>query len=266
MSLKKAALLIVSLAAMLSLVACGDEPTDEPSDGGRNENGTDSGNAQDDLSAIADLNTLVNKSFVVDIDPNYWTQPPGIGAEIGAYVPKFAFQIKTVDTVGLTFTALMGAAINGAQDMCTQTSLLTGTITTNTAGGNSFAFGPVDLPGMVITGPDPEYIKAEAIIRQFHLSGDFVNQGDKFKNSSLGGVMDLREIAKVFTLISDPNDRTPEGICAQGADLGFVCEECAHDTATPKAVSCLTTLSSLFKVNAVELMMTDVTAVGAQCL
>ena len=228
---------MLSLFTLLAVLpSCGDEPrSDEKGDGGPNggDTGTETGSELPaDNTPVSPLTQLVNKTYVLKIDKTAWTKPSGTaGEELGGFTPTFAFTISAVDEVAMTFTGLLGIAKDdGTQDTCNKTYPITGTLD-NATGSTTFTITtqPADIQAIIV-GPDP-YPTAKATLRHFTLTGQFQDQGAKYKYGTLESELDGREIFNLFVLM-DPVPANPDQLCSNLYSLGTPCEACTFEPAT----------------------------------
>lgn len=264
METKRLFLTTVTLISFLA-AACGDSPDDEsdPDDTGTDDtdnddtdNETDTSSSSDsesdtsDDGPISDLTTLIGKTYIVEIPQENWTQPAGVGSEIGGYVPYFAFEITNV--TGTDLEILLGTADGQAQDMCNKTMKVTGVVDDNP----HFKIGPMDFEA-IVEGDEKNVI---ATVHDMVLQGQFTNQGAAFKRGTFNGVVDFRDIYELFTLLENP---TPDSICTTAPSFGFQCEECFFDQQT----YCISLMAENFKANEVpNLSLSEVAEMDETCL
>ena len=264
MSLKKISLLVLSLIATSALVACGEEPSDNDPipDGG--PNGTDPGGSDPgtavDSTPIVQKSTLVGKAYILSFDVQYWTKPGGsIGEELGKYTPKFTFQFRTVDDTLGTFTAVLGTAKNGAQDICNKTYTITGSFGSSAIGATTFTTNSLDVDA-IIEGPA---VKTLATLRNFTIKGEFFDQGAGYKAGGITAELDGNQIFSIFTKMN-PVPTSSNELCSNLFDLGVNCEACSFNAGDEH---CLTVEASLFKLNATAgFVINDVGATDQTCL
>ncbi len=244
-------LMLAGLVA-LAFAACSEDGEPVDTDTGSDE-------TPDNTDAF-DLNTLVNNTYLVAFNVGYWVAPPVATEEIGGYVPQFALQIKTVDTTAGTITGLLGTANeDGSQNLCNGTMEVSGTIDAT----GVFAFAPVDFEA-IITGPEKQTI---ATIRGFALGGTFANGGDNFIRGILDATLDFRDVACIFTLITDEANRTPEYICdmlsTYDENIPYSCESCPQE---PSVFQCSVMQAKTFKSSKVNLNLQPVAASDPSCI
>ncbi len=266
MSMKQVVLLVLSLTAMLSLVACGEEPDEGTPDGGPSNGDTDSNVNSNalcvDNTEVSDVNTLIGQKFILDFKADYWTKPGGDpGQELGSYTPKFAFEIQTVDAATNTFTAILGTAKNGAQDVCNMTYQIAGQLD-STSGSTVFSTTPLDVQ-VIIEGPVEEGVKVLGTLRGFTIGGQFCNQGEDYKYGKLSAELDGAEIYELFTKMDPVPDSGPK-LCENLNALGVICEECSFEAGTRL---CLGVEAALFQIsNSTTLTFQEVAATDTSCL
>ena len=239
--------------------SCGPGPDDEEDDdktgtdqdSGAGDTDTDT-DADDDIDdePIEDLTTLETNSFILDIKEEDWTEPVGVGGEIGGYVPLFAFEIRGVD--GTDLDVLMGTADGNEQDKCNKTESFEGVVDPNP----DFIIGPGEFEA-IITGEESKVI---ATVHDLTISGTFTGQGTGFAENVLTATVDFRDIAELFTLLTDP---TADKICETAPNMGFECEECPFDGQT----YCISLKAQNFKATQIEGLSIDETdEFGDGCL
>jgi hypothetical protein len=237
-------LMLIALCALF-FSGCGDDPADTDTD-------SEIVDTNVDTTVVADLQTLVGKSYYILLNQDYWDEPTkDVGPEIGSHIPGFIFTFQSVDSVGMTFTALFGIAdAAGIQDPCNKTFDVTGTFGTSPAGSTTFAFNAMEVQ-MIIAGNDEdsdvEPTKKVAPVHGFAIGGTFVNQGDRFKSGFIDALIDVRDVACMFTILEDP---TPDGFCSKMAsEFGYACQACAY-TGAPAGNYCVPLGANAFKIDA----------------
>ncbi len=251
---------MLSVLFIIQIISCGTEPDENDSEQNDTQDSEDKDTSV--ASQIDDLSTLVDKAYLIKFDKGYWYSPKDVGQEVGMYVPGFVFQFKTVSDDG-TFTAIVGTSDeDGKQNVCNKTFSMTGKIenTTETNGTDitSFNTDTIDIEA-ILSGPLDENTNKNpqtiAPIRNFSIGGIFVDQGNGFKKGTMNALMDFRDIACLFALLSE-EDRNADNICGLMYDtLGYNCESCPFDTAVSH---CVTMKAELFKASAVDVSIVEV--------
>lgn len=195
-----------------AFAAAGCDPSNDESDG--------SGNGDEDSS---DPGPWDRQSFRIDIPQNNWTDPRGIGSEIGAYVP--AFFLRFGESADGEVELLLGSGDPGAdeQNPCSSTISikLESPDTPN-------EFGPVTLEAQLTSTAGGTTATVTANIYDLTFKDIFPVDGKTSKDGVLTAVVDFREMAPLFTLLPD-GMRTAENVCA-GLQQSFSapCEPCSY--------------------------------------
>ncbi len=160
----------------------------------------------------------VDRTYVVTVPATNWSKPKGIGSDVGAFVPRFAFTItgSTETQVDL----LVGTAIDTAQDTCTPTSSFTGSSETYPA----VRIGPQDFRARVVNDIDAENpIVVYATLYDLEFVDILPTDVAPAEDGVLRGVIDTRELYSLFSQLPDP---TPDTVCAASAAFEAPCTAC----------------------------------------
>lgn len=246
---------------IFAAISC-EEDSDDGNNGGSDSDSDTGGDDSDDTDTF-DLATLTDKVYYIQFDKGYWTTPEYAGEEVGSYVPGFLLKISNIDTAAGTFSALLGTADDsGAQNACNKTVTVTGTLDA----GGAFVTDAIDFDAIITGAEDSEGSIPQAVapIHNFSIGGTFVSGGDRFKSGVMDAVMDFRDIACLFSLIEDKEDRNAENICSlMKSTVGYDCEVCSFET---DATVCVTMKAQGFKASAVDASMTEVDDFDMTCV
>ena len=235
---------ICSLCGALPLAACGED------DSGGTTAGSGGGpGAAVDGSTGGQGSTPVDGEwagiYALDVPASYWTEPPGAGAEIGAFVPRFLFNVS-----GSTVT--LATANDSVQDPCTPTAVVESSVTPP-----QFKVGPLDYQMHLVNTVN--HSQVNALVRNLTIANVLPPVDDA--GGTLSAVLDAREIYPLFHLVPNPQ---PSNVCLALESFGAPCEPCPHDGES----FCLTLAAArLEAVPAPELAMTavDAASLGAEC-
>jgi hypothetical protein len=140
----------------------------------------------------------VGNAYIVEIGSQQWTLPPGFASDVqgdGPQVyPVFTFQIVTADPGSMTFSALLGTAKNGVQDLRNRTYLMNGTLKDQGDAGLDFTLGPMDIQS-IIFGPTANTL---ATFYRFTLAGRFVAEASRVEYGTLKTAAKASEIYNLF--------------------------------------------------------------------
>lgn len=188
-----ALLLLASLT-----VACDDKQGDP-------EGGDAGGDTADLTETTGGAST---RTYLLEIPPENWSEPAGIGSEIGAFVPKFLFRVDEADG-----TVLLGTATSDdVQDPCNPTV---------EASLEGEQVGPVAFPVHLVDAEND--ITVDATIHELQMTSVLP---DGSQDGEFSAVMDLQELYPLFVLVTNP---TPDTICAALDSFGAPCEPCPFD-------------------------------------
>lgn len=168
-----------------------------------------------------DSNPWEGHTYVLAISESSWTDPPGVGQDIGPFVPRFAIQVE--GSSGDDLDVLLGAATaDGKQDPCGPTT--TAKAVSKSASG--FELGPIDVPVYVanLDEQTKEGPKVIAPIYGLTMSNVLPNGSTPATQGKFTGTMDFREVYSLFTLLMPP---TPDKVCTTLADQTEGKAQCA---------------------------------------
>ena len=183
--------------------------------------------------------------YALDVPESFWTDPPGIGADIGAFVPEFLFDVS-----GTTVT--LGTAHQRVQDQCTPTAVVQATVAPP-----QFVLGPMDYEMHLENAANQAQVNTT--IRALTITNVIPPTDDA--GGTLSAVLDAREIYPMFHLLTDPQ---PSAVCSALDEFDAPCEPCPQDGQP----FCLTiTATRLEAVPAPEIVMgpVDGAGLGAEC-
>ncbi len=167
------------------------------------------------------------RSYLLSIGEGDWTEPRGIGKEIGANVPSFLFQIAGETEKDLILTIGAGQPLatpeTFQQNVCSPTQRV--------------PFSGESYPKVRIDNPDPirihvrrepanhEPVQVTGSVHHLEMVDVFPSAGAAASVGTFTGMMDFREIYRLVTGLGD--NVTPDGACdalsAQLTPIG--CEE-----------------------------------------
>jgi hypothetical protein len=187
-----------------------------------------------------DAGRWVGKTYQLTIPASNWSEPPGIGRDIGDFVPSFLISVArgTGDDLAIT----LGTVAAGAQDPCNPTTAIT-------ASGAAYPGVRIAAPSVPLHIVHPfEDITVNTTIHDLAFE-NVLPTGAPARDGTVTATIDAAEVYPLFTQV--PN-RDKDNVCAALASFGAPCAACAHN-AQPY---CLT-------IGAVELGATE-TAIAVQ--
>lgn len=164
------------------------------------------------------------QTFRLDVPKNNWTSPPGVGREIGDYVP--AFFLKFAETADGEVELLIGSGDPGAEEQ----NECSGTVTIALESPETpNEFGPVTMEAQLTSTAGGTTMTVTANIYDLTFTDVLPVDGEPAEDGQLTATMDVREIAPLFTLLPEEM-RTPENVC-MGLEMSFdaPCEPCSYD-------------------------------------
>lgn len=152
------------------------------------------------------------KTYLLTIDPAYWVEPPGVGGDIGEFVPQFLLALSD-DSSNPKVT--IATALNGAQDQCNATTEVTAS--------KSAAESSIVADEFLLHIVHPR-IDLTTDITIHNLT--FTNLLPDSEEGELSVEMDLSEAYVLFDMVPD-SSRTPEGVCTLLGQAGAPCTTCS---------------------------------------
>jgi hypothetical protein len=159
----------------------------------------------------------VGKSYVLTIPADNWTDPPGIGGDIGDFVPQFMFGVAKGSN-GLDVT--IGTATDSVQNDCNVTTAVS-------ASGSAYPLVTITTPTLnmhiVDTNQTPTVV-VDTTVRDVTFKD--VLPGTPSKQGTVVATIDAAEVYPLFRLIPDA---TKESVCDALAQANAPCTACPHN-------------------------------------
>ena len=163
------------------------------------------------------------KTYLLDIPPESWSEPRGIGSEIGSFVPVFSLKVEGSSDDALDL--LLGTAdAAGLQETCNPTTKEQAQ--TDPATHPDVRIGPVDFP--IYLENEERDIRVSATAYDLTISNVLPDGDTPAEQGGLSAVMDAREIYEMFFLLLSP---TADAVCNALEDFGAPCQPCPRDEA-----------------------------------
>lgn len=161
------------------------------------------------------------KTYLLEIPDSYWTEPRGIGDDIGPFAPHFLISVEGGSASAPEIN--IGTAAGDAQDLCNPTTRVQATSSYPNVQISSSSF-PVHIEHI------NEPIQVNGTIYNMTIS-NVLPDGDTITDAGeLVATMDFRDVYRMFTALVDP---TPDSVCDALADAyqdsGTQCEACPAD-------------------------------------
>jgi hypothetical protein len=157
------------------------------------------------------------KTFLLEVPKHNWSEPRGIGDEIGEFVPFFMLEVEAGDDDG-EYSVTVGTASEGPeQDLCTPTTVFEAT----SEGAGELQIGPNDFPVHL------EHISEDVAVNATIYDLSLTNILPPSEEGELTAIMDMRELYPMFTLIPEPS---PEAVCNALSSFEAPCEPCPTDS------------------------------------
>ena len=197
----------------------------------------------------------VGHSYQLSIASHQWSEPRGLGDDVGPYIPVFLIKVEGAgNELDVTITT---AAADGKQDPCNKTIHVDAT-----AMYPALTIGPAEFKVRLINDDPTDNkpgVEVYATAHDFTLT-DVLPGGDG--NGSLSATMDAREIYPLFTLLGD--GATPDDLCAELADQTnnvATCQPCPTDDEP----YCLTLKAARVEATEFDGSIDDISKLGASC-
>jgi hypothetical protein len=168
----------------------------------------------------------VGNTYALTIPSANWTQPPGVGGDIGAFVPQFLIGVS--QSSGDTMTVTLGTATNGADDAAVTTQDPCNVTTQVAVDGSGYPNATITAPAfplrIVNTAFKPAVV-VDTTARNFTLTNVLPDGGTTAENGTLSVVLDISELYPLFNLVPTQS-RTKDGVCEVLANAGATCTTC----------------------------------------
>ncbi len=226
-------MLLLTLMFGLGLTACseeaddddsavGDDDDDATADDDDDDDDDDTTAGDDDDTVGAEEDQIIGNDYHVDLTTATFTEPPGVGSIIGAYLGEIhmAFHVTALDG-GAGTGELYGAVVTpdgGAyiQDLCLGTQDLSG----SAAWSPPFIETTTETMVLAVEGN-------ECTVSNMVTTYAFVGEGQALAAGTLTGELDTRCLDETV----DPG--APEGAtCEMLASLGVKCVDCTDGAGT----------------------------------
>ena len=158
------------------------------------------------------------RTYLLDIPSTSWSEPAGVGRDIGEFVPQFLITLERAS--GDTYDALLGTAEAGVQNTCNPTTRVEAVAR--------------PYPNVEIVAREfPMYLRhvredvvVTATIRDLSLRNILPDGAALAEEGQLTALVDARELYPLFTLIPQPS---AAAVCAALAAFDAPCGPCATD-------------------------------------
>jgi hypothetical protein len=165
----------------------------------------------------------VGKTYLLDtptIDEGNWTEPKGIGSEVGTWVPQFLIRIESGSGDDLDIT--LATARGGIQDSCNPTTQVTAT-------GANYPASQIIVSAFPMRIEDTNPSRAKILPTTVHdvILANVLPGDSPTTTSELTATIDFGELYPFMHVIPDP---TPTSACETfKVNGGIDCEKCAFN-------------------------------------
>ena len=168
--------------------------------------------------AANDGSRWVGHTYLLTVPPANWSEPKGIGGDIGSFVPQFLFSVARGSGADLDVT--IGTANADAQNLCNPTTKVT---ISGAADRHSRIVAPSFPLHIVDTNQTPTVV-VDTTVHDFSFK-DVLPAGTS-KDGEIAATIDAAEVYKLFRLIPNP---TKDSVCMALASAGAPCAACPHN-------------------------------------
>lgn len=181
---------------------------------------TESNDDHADEGESAQANSWVGQTFLLRVPNGSWTEPRGVGRDIGPFVPGFLIRVD--DASGQKVDVTVGTVnAEDEQQLCNPTTRIEG----KSEEFPGVEIGPVEFPVYLVN----QEVVVNAKIHDLAFANLLPDETGESQVGVLTAVMDFREVAAMFTLLPRPD---PDLACAAAEDgLMAPCEPCPNDGA-----------------------------------
>ena len=166
----------------------------------------------------SDSSRWVGHTFMLEVPATNWSEPRGIGGDIGGFVPQFLFGVARGSGQDLDVT--IGTAIAGTQDPCNPTTRVT-------ASGAAYPGSMIVAPTFALHIVDKNQTPTVVVDTTIH-DFSFTNTlpGGTGKDGEMTATLDAAEVYPLFRLVPNPNK---DSVCKALGSAGATCMACAHN-------------------------------------
>jgi hypothetical protein len=166
-----------------------------------------------------DSSRWVGHTYLLTIPAANWSEPRGIGGDIGSFVPQFLFGVaRAAVTSDLEIT--IGTATANMQNLCNPVTKVT---ITGTNYPKSLIVAPAFPLHIIDTNQTPTVV-VDTTVHDFSFK-NILPQGG-VKEGEVSATIDAAEIYPLFRLIPNP---TKESVCMALSSAGAACAPCPHN-------------------------------------
>lgn len=166
-----------------------------------------------------DSSRWVGHTFLLNIPATNWSEPRGIGGDIGGFVPRFLFSVAR-GASGQELEVTIGTSVGGMQDPCNATTKVT-------ASGADYPGSQIVAPAfplhIVDTNQTPTVV-VDTTVHDFTFKNTL--PGGSGKDGEVTATIDAAEVYPLFRLIPMPSK---ESVCKALGSAGATCAACAHN-------------------------------------
>ena len=182
------------------------------------------GCGSDDSDGNGSSDPVWQGTYLLEIPETAWTEPAGLGADIGAFVTEFILNVE--GTSATDYTVTVGLSRDGVQDTCSKTVAMDAT-----ASPPDITIGPSDYEIYLPSSPNaPEELSIVASISDFTLTNLLPDGDMTAEEGVLSAQADARDLYPLFYQIINA---TADSVCAavENEETNTACEPCSDGEA-----------------------------------
>ena len=167
-----------------------------------------------------DSSQWVGHTYLLTVPSANWSDPKGIGGDIGSFVPQFLFTVARAAS-GSDLDVTIGTATNDMQNLCNPTTKVT---ISGAAYPHSMIVAPTFPLHIMDTNQTPTVV-VDTTVHDFSFK-DILPASATAKDGEIAATIDAAEVYRLFRLIPNP---TKDSVCMALSSAGAPCAACPQN-------------------------------------
>jgi len=172
-------------------------------------------------SEANDSSRWIGHTFLLNIPATNWSEPRGIGGDIGGFVPQFLFSVAR-GAAAQDLEVTIGTSVGGVQDPCNPTTKVT-------ASGADYPASQIvahAFPLHILDTNQTPNVVVDTTVHDFSFKNILPGGAGSGKEGEVTATIDAAEVYPLFRLIPMPSK---ESVCKALGSAGATCAACAHN-------------------------------------